>query len=115
MSRLIKVDVNQETVNMIEGLHYEVNSRKEIIQLMLTKPDPGFNKELFDAYNKEYAEFYAQYDRAKNELQSRYVPEDLIAKNATWSLDFNSCVLTITVPDEVNCNCCKGCESVEKQ
>lgn len=114
MSDVIRINVNQETVNMIEALHYEVNSRREVIQFMLTKPDPGFNKELFDAYNKEYAEFYAQYDMAKMELQKQYIPEELVAKNASWNLDFGSCELTITVPEEEDKVCkCEGCGSIE--
>lgn len=105
-----EITVNQDTVNLLEALHYEVNSRREVIHFMLTKPDPGFNKELFDHYNKEYAEFYAQYDMAKNELQRTYVSDELVAKGAVWNLDFNSCILTVTLDEEESNECkCSKC------
>lgn len=108
--KIHEITIDQNTVNLLEALHYEVSSRKEVIHFMLTKPDPGFNKELFDHYNKEYAEFYAQYDMAKTELQKTYIPEELKSKNITWNLDFNSCTLTITEEDSEECNCkCSTC------
>lgn len=96
MEKIYKYEVNQETVNMIQALHYEVATRKEIINFILSQPNISLNKDLFDQYHKELVEFTAKYDTAKNELQKACIPEALRKHQINWNLDFTDNELVVT-------------------
>lgn len=96
MNQIYKIEVNQETVNLLQALHYEVSTRKEVLQFLLSQPNMEINKDLFDQYHKELVEFTAKYDTAKKELEKAYVPEILKSHQISWELDFLSNELVIT-------------------
>lgn len=101
MEKIITVKIDEELSNYIEGLHYEVNARENIIRTILTTPDVTINKELFDTYHKELADFKAEYEKAKEQLQLKYMPEEFKNHDVTWNLDFASCIVTF----EKTCEC----------
>ena len=92
MQKIIKIE-NQDFVNLIESLHYEVNARKELISFIVSK-DMGIDTDTFKKYNKEYMEFYIQYMEAKNKLEEMYV-RTAVENPMNWNLDFETGEVTI--------------------
>ena len=92
MQKIVKVE-NQDFINLIESLHYEVNARKELISFIVSK-DMGIDTNTFKKYNKEYMEFYIQYNEAKNKLEEMYV-RTAVENPKDWNLDFDSGEITI--------------------
>ena len=104
--RNIKIDVNKETVNYIERLHYEVDQRKDIIQRLIEshandEDASVLTSPAFKAYSSELSEFVAEYENAKSELQNNYVPEYLNGHQLKWTLDFVNNIMNI----EILCGC----------
>lgn len=86
---------NQEIINKLEALGFETGSRSELLAHMLRTgllpSDPAFQ-----AYHKEYQDFFVQYETAKAELERRYVMpllED--GRKVNWNLDYSTRELTI--------------------
>lgn len=90
--KVIKIE-NEEFVNLIEALHYEVNSRKDLIAFMLNN-NMRTDTEAYEKYNKEYKEFYVQYNEAKNKLEEMYV-RAAVKNPINWNLNFETSEVTI--------------------
>lgn len=85
--------VKDEIINLIESLQYEVDARKDLIAFMISK-NFDTSTDSFKRYQKEYMEFYTQYNAAKNELENLYLKK-YKNKKIMWNLDFNNKTLTI--------------------
>ena len=85
---------DEELVNKLEALNYEVNSRRDIIAFMLS--GDYLRTEAFAQYQQEYQNFYVQYDLLKKMLEDTYV-KPLLKDDQTvsWNLDFASGELEI--------------------
>lgn len=93
---LLKVD-NQELINLIEGLHYETEARKDIITFYITN-GMDMTSEAWQSYNKEYREFFVQYSEAKTQLEDLFIKKnpELDGRAYTrWNLDFATGNLTV--------------------
>lgn len=104
--RNIKIEINQDTVNYIERLHYEVDQRKDIIQRLIEshandEDATVLTSPAFKAYSSELSEFVAEYENAKAELQNKYIPIYLNGHQINWTLDFSNRILNI----DIVCNC----------
>lgn len=104
--RTLKIEINQETVNYIERLHYEVEQRKDIIQRLIeahaNDSDAAvLTSPAFKAYSSELSEFVAQYETAKNALQEEYIPKYLNGHQINWQLMFATKQLVI----DILCDC----------
>lgn len=77
--------IDDSYVQKIERLQYEVESRKDVISQVLAGSITVVG-ELFDRYQKEYMDFYIQYQRAKNEMLRAYS----INTSNPWKLDFST-------------------------
>lgn len=104
--RILKIEIDQETVNYIERLHYEVEQRKDIIQRLIEAHANDADATVltspaFRAYSSELSEFTAEYEAAKTELQKMYIPAYMEGHEIKWKLDFASRLMEI----EILCNC----------
>lgn len=99
-SKTIIVKVDEDLVNTIQGLQYEIMTREKVITAILTTPDVEPNNALFDKYQDVLASYSAQYDDAKNTLVNKYMPEELRGMNVmvNWHLDFMSNQVTFVIP-----------------
>lgn len=95
-TKIIKIE-NEELINFIESLHYEVNSRKELIAFMLNS-NMRTDTAAYEKYNKEYKEFYVQYTEAKNKLEEMYV-RTAVKNPINWNLNFETSEVTIEYVD----------------
>lgn len=89
----IKIE-NQELINYMESLSYEVAARRDVITFMLSNQMDTSSTQ-FQAYHKEYLEFFAQLETAKGQLEKDYVLPNSKG-HVTWSLDYGTATLTIT-------------------
>ena len=101
---IINIKVNNEMVDYMERLSYEVEGSKRIIKELIT--DNADNSSVlegatFKKYNQRYEEKFAAYEVAKQELQKEYIPKVLIEDKVplNWNLDFSSGIMTVTILD----------------
>lgn len=104
MKKEIKFIISSNlTVDNLHRLHLEVESRKNLIAFMIEKNMSLGEK--FQTYQKEYQNFYEQYDKQKKQFQIEFVnpvlkKENIDASKAFWYIDFDSNEVTIVVNDE---------------
>lgn len=105
--RTLKIDINnEETINYIERLHYEVEQRKDIIQRLIEahandSDATVLTSPAFKAYSTELSEFVAEYETAKQLFEEEYVPKYLEGHQYNWSLNFAAKQLQI----DILCDC----------
>lgn len=88
---------NQEVINHLEALNYEVSSRKDLLSYLIQQGvQPA--EPAFQAYHKEFQDFFIQYETAKSELEKVYVKP--LGDGLTWSLDFATKELTVQGVDK---------------
>ena len=93
---------NQETVDYLQRLFFDIKMRKDIIVTLLSSDEDVTEKKPFVKYSKELASLECEYEEAKKELEKYYFPNDLIGKHEyTWNLDFQTNEILLTV----NCEC----------
>lgn len=91
-NKQVIVDIPEKLTDYIESLHYEVESRKNLIAFALDhdlSSSASFNK-----YEDEYKDFFIEYETAKEDMQQRYVIQDY-PNFKSWNLDFNKSQLII--------------------
>lgn len=92
--KIIEKTLDQAVVTAIERVGYELEARKSVVAEMLAQ-NMDTSTEAFARYQKELVSFTVQYETAKKALQKEYV--DPIPGAVRWSLDYETCVLSITV------------------
>ncbi len=83
------INVPQETVTKIQALQYECESRKGLLAFMLDKGG-SVESEGFRAYHREYTDFNARYEQAKEDMQKTVLEPQVPGRLLTWKLDFAS-------------------------
>lgn len=82
---MIKIDLNEDVLNFIEALYYEVDMRKDILThaLRMDKRDTTS----FVAFEEEYKDFYIMYRTAMAEIENTYVLP-VCPNRPKWFIDF---------------------------
>lgn len=93
------IDIPEEVRDNLQALAVEVESRANLLAFMMNS-NMSMASENFMQYQKEYKDYYRQYDKAKAEFQKKYVNDVVLDNggnlyNADWNLDFDSCEVTI--------------------
>lgn len=87
------IKIGEDVRDHIQALQYEVESRKDLLAHMIqTGTDTG--SEAFKRYEKEYQEYFVQYNIAKEALQNQVLSPQVEGKLISWNLDFASCEVT---------------------
>ena len=93
MSDINTIHVTAELRDYIESLWYEVNARKDMIAYAFVKDLQ--ETESYKQYHKEYLEYYAKYELAKQEIENIYIKPLYGNVSVAWNLDFATATLTI--------------------
>lgn len=93
------ITVPREIRDKIQKAHMERDSRKDILTTILSG-SVNIPKERVDEYQAEYDKKFFDFESAKSELEKEYVMPATDGKASNWSLDYSTCVVTITMPDE---------------
>jgi arylsulfatase A-like enzyme len=84
------VRVDDEIVRKIEALQTETRARQDLIAFMLDN-GASITGDQFSQYHSEYIAYHQEYEKAKQELQDKYIPEN----SKRWNLDFATGEVTI--------------------
>lgn len=93
MSNKIVLDMSafENEINVLERLHYEIDARTRVINLMIDEGTHEHN----DTFNK-YWETYLEHIKAYNVFKERFYENHLSEyEEGTWELDFMSRQVTI--------------------
>lgn len=98
------IRVNDETVDYMERLSFEIEGSKRIIKELITDNDTNssiLESETFKKFNARYEEKFAAFEIAKQELEREYIPKVLVENfiSFKWNLNFSTGIMTITVLD----------------
>lgn len=89
------VSIPSDVCNSLEGLMYEVNARKDTIAFMAERGMIG--TEQFEAYHREYLDYYRKYERAKENFSKTYIAAN--HPNCKWTVNFAECCVEIEEAD----------------
>lgn len=128
MQKLLFVNVNQDTVDYIQRLQYDVNMRQRVVENLITNAVTDLSESpAYKKYQEELAEVNAEYSMAQGKLEHELLPVGFTTRfSAKWSLDFTLNKFIISVDseeavaaltnagyqelDEGNAGCCGKCE-----
>ena len=93
-NKVIKeVKINDEVINKLETLHYEVESRKSIISNMIASgmaTGTGFEK-----YATDYGNLFREYANLKNEITDTFIPSEYQTDSYSWNANFSKGTIEI--------------------
>lgn len=92
-TKTTKVTIPEDVRDHIQSLQYEVESRKDLLAHMINT-GTDIDSEPFKKYEKEYQEFFVQYNVAKEAMQKNLLEPAVQTKLISWNLDFESCEVT---------------------
>lgn len=98
----VKVKINQDTINYLQRLHFEVESRQDVIQRIIEAHMKDDNADILESkvlkkYSEELSELKAEYEIAKQQVTEQYVPSELKSDMYFWNIDFQAGVMSIGV------------------
>lgn len=82
-----KIIISADFRDYLEGLHYEKNSRGNLLNFMIMHDMK--RDSMFEKIHDEYTEFYIKFELAKKNLEQLYLEPIGINSNG-WKLDFKS-------------------------
>lgn len=91
------ITIPEEIRDMVQKANVERDSRRDILTYIMSHPDIDIPEERFTRYQKEYDEKYLAFEQAKGIIEKEYVVPATDGKASNWSLDYSSCVVTITI------------------
>ena len=86
----------KEEIIKLENIFYEIEGRKQILELMILEGCYNENQEFKNFYD-EYLQYLKLYEILKNNFYYNHLSE---YKQGIWSLDFNTRTVVITIEDE---------------
>jgi len=103
----IEINIEQEMINYLQRLNFEVQSREEVITKLIEIHKDDIDDSLFTSkpflkYSEELSRVKAEYEIAKLEVEKMYIPVELYGKHQyNWNINFHTCVMTL----EILCQC----------
>lgn len=92
-------EIPEDVVNTIEKANYEYETLKDNVAFLLDQHqnDPDFlASDIFNRYQNAEVTAKMQYERLKKEFEKKFVPKEFSGHQISWSLEYNTKVLTIT-------------------
>ena len=93
VAKVLKIGLNDETINHIQRLGYETAMKERIVKQLIAEADNTtvLKSEVFTAYQKELAEVNAEFEIAKSAVINEFLPIgfDSSYKDTMWLIDYN--------------------------
>lgn len=99
MSKTITVTVPFDVRDEVQRYDIERSSRRDLIAYILSNDALQVSPDKLACYQAEYDEKFAAFEKAKNKIETNYVQPAANNKAINWSLDYESCIITITVDE----------------
>lgn len=93
------ITVPEEIRDRVQKANIERDARRDIL-LYIMQNDINIPEERIASYQKEYDEKYFEFEQAKTVIEKEYVMPATDGKALNWSLDYHTCIVSITLPDE---------------
>lgn len=93
------ITVPEEIRDKAQKANVERDARRDIL-LYIMQNDINIPEERITHYQKEYDEKYFEFEQVKTIIEKEYVMPATDGKALNWSLDYHTCVVSITLPDE---------------
>jgi len=93
------ITVPEEIRDRAQKANVERDARRDIL-LYIMQNDINIPEERIARYQKEYDEKYFEFEQVKTIIEKEYVIPATDGKALNWSLDYHTCVVSITLPDE---------------
>lgn len=97
MAKTITVTVPEYVRDEVQRYDVERSARRDIIAYILSNDTINIPPERMAEYQKEYDEKFMLFEKAKSKIESEYVKPNAGEKALNWTLDYNTCIVTITV------------------
>lgn len=83
----------------VQRANTERDARRDIL-LYIMQNDIDISEERVNQYQKEYDDKFLAFEKAKSIIEKEYVQPAVEGKASKWSLDYDTCTVTITVLDD---------------
>lgn len=93
------ITVPEEIRDRAQKANVERDARRDIL-LYIMQNDINIPEERIARYQKEYDEKYFEFEQVKTIIEKEYVMPATDGKALNWSLDYHTCIVSITLPDE---------------
>ena len=95
-----EIIIPEELRTQAQRANIERDSRRDILLYIMSHDDISISEERIARYQKEYDEKYLKFEQAKSIIEKEYVMPATDGKALNWSLDYRTCIVSITLPDE---------------
>lgn len=95
-----EIIIPEELRTRVQRANVERDSRRDILLYIMSHDDIDISEERIARYQKEYDEKYLEFEQAKSIIEKEYVMPTTDGKALNWSLNYHTCVVSITLPDE---------------
>lgn len=95
-----EIIVPEELRTRVQRANIERDSRRDILLYIMSHDNIDISEERIARYQKEYDEKYLEFEQAKSIIEKEYVMPATDGKALNWSLNYHTCVVSITLPDE---------------
>ena len=95
------ITIPDDIRDMVQKAHIERDARRDIL-VYLMENDINVSQERKAEYQKEYDEKYIAFEQAKMMVEKNYVIPATSGKALNWSLNYATCEVTITLPEDTN-------------
>ena len=100
----IKIQIPENVVNDIQLKDFEAISMQMVITNMLEAHALDDDTRIIDSpvfkgYQNRLAQVHKEFEQAKNNMLSSYVDKEIHQNTFNWTLDYNSCTLTLIMKE----------------
>lgn len=93
-----EITIPEELANQTQRSNVERDSRRDIL-LFIMEHNIDIPEERINRYQKEYDEKYLEFEQNKKIIEDKYVMPATSGKALNWSLNYRTCIVSITIPD----------------
>lgn len=96
----LKYTVTDEEATAIQQKHALFDAANIVINTLVSAhatdtADTITNSEVFKAFLEKKAAYLMDFEKAKKELQNKYIPAEVQEKNPSWSLNYGTAILSV--------------------
>ena len=94
-----EITIPEELKNQVQKANLERDSRRDIL-LYIMQNNIDIPKQRMVEYQEEYDKKFLEFDKMKKIIEKEYVMPATDGKAFNWFLDYQTNIVSITLPDE---------------
>lgn len=88
----MKVKIDSKLMNYLEGIFFEYNGLKTILESLILYKEECINKDVYDYFIEDYKTTNLKFEILKSEILNEYAPS-FKGKNVTFDFETNQIIL----------------------